>query len=116
MEDKRERYIERLASECEYLKKCLKKCVSHWKGKYSKYKQLAETEKLESLNKEIEIANLKKDRDEWEETARYWESQYDEEHREFLEDITWENSPAEVNKLRDKLRELNRRLDHINCK
>ncbi len=114
MEDKRE--IKRLASECEYLKKCLKECVSHWKGKYSEYKQLAETKKLELLNKEIEIVNLKKDRSEWKESARYWESEYEEEHHEFLEHITWENSPDEVNKLRDELRELNRRLDHINCK
>ena len=44
MEDKKK--IERLTSECEYLEKCLKECISHWKGKYSEYKQLAETRKL----------------------------------------------------------------------
>ena len=33
----------------------------------------------------LEIESLKKDRDEWEESAHYWSGEYDEEHNKCME-------------------------------
>ncbi len=50
---------------------------SHWENKYHELvKKLTE--------KEAEIVSLKKQIDEWKESSLYWESEYEDEHREFL--------------------------------
>ncbi len=53
------------------------KCTSHCENKYHEL-----VEKL--TEKEAEIVSLKRQIDEWKESARYWKDEYEDEHREFL--------------------------------
>ncbi len=57
--------------------KRLEECTSHWENKYHEL-----VKKL--MEKEAEIVSLKKQIDEWKESAFYWESEYEDEHRELL--------------------------------
>ena len=53
------------------------KRTSHWENKYHEL-----VKKL--MEKEAEIVSLKKQIDEWKESALYWQDEYEDEHREFL--------------------------------
>ncbi len=57
--------------------KRLEECTSHWENKYYEL-----VKKL--MEKEAEIVSLKRQIDEWKESACYWQSEYEDEHREFL--------------------------------